>query len=109
MSQKIKYATIIFPNHVYDEIQLLQNKLSCKDNKIWSVSNTINLLLRFCLHEENDLIYAQNYSFLRGYMYEKESFLEDFTLSVFRSTCLTDTDRQYFKKKIFSHNCLVRN
>jgi hypothetical protein len=108
VSQKIKYATIIFPNHVYDEIQLLQKKLSRKDNKIWSVSNTINLLLRFCLHEENDLIYAQNYSFLRGYMYEKESFLEDFTLSVFRSTCLKDYDRQSFKK-IFSHNCLLRN
>ena len=69
MAQKIQYATIIFPDHVYEEIQLLQKELSYKYNKIWSISNTINLLLRFCLHEENDVIYVQNYSFLREYTY----------------------------------------
>lgn len=79
MSQ-IKYATIIFPDHVYDEIELLQKELSYKDNKIWSVSNTIKLLLRLYL-EENDLIYTQH-SFLKEYMYKRESFLEDFMSSV---------------------------
>lgn len=82
MSQ-IKYATIIFPDHVYDEIELLQKELSCKDNKIWSVSNTIKILLRLCL-EENDLIYAQ-YTFLKEYIFERESFLEDFMSSVLMS------------------------
>lgn len=83
MSQKIHYATIIFPDHVYDEIQLLQKELSYKDHKIWSFSETIKLLLQFCL-EEKDLIYVQ-YSFLREYMHERESFLEDFMSSVFMS------------------------
>ena len=96
MAQNIQYATIIFPDHVYEEIQLLQKELSYKDNKIWSISNTINLLLRFCLHEENDVIYVQNYSFLREYTYGKESFLKDCTLSVLRSTYATDYDRQSF-------------
>ena len=90
MAQKIQYATIIFPDHVYEEIQLLQKELSHKDDKIWNISDTINLLLRFCLHEENDVIYAQNYSFLREYMYGKESFVKDCTLSVLRSTYVTD-------------------
>jgi len=88
MSQKIQYATIILSDHVYDEIQLLLKELSSKDNRIWSISNVINLLLRFCLHEENDLIYARNFPFLREYLSGKESFLEDFTSNVFRSTCL---------------------
>ena len=96
MSQKTQYATIIFPDHVYEEIKLLQKELSHKDNKIWDISSTIKLLLRFCLHEENDLIYAQDYSFLREYMYEKESFVKDFTSSVCMSTCVTDYDRQSF-------------
>jgi hypothetical protein len=78
MAQKIRYVEIIFPDHIYDEIQLLQKELSYKDGKVWSVSSTINLLLRFCLHEEN-MIYAQNASFLSDYMYAKESFLEDFS------------------------------
>ena len=84
MAQKIQYATIIFPDHVYDEIQLLQKELSHKDDKIWNISDTTKLLLQFCL-EENDLIYAQNYSFLREYTYGKESFLKDFTSSVLMS------------------------
>ena len=83
MSQ-IQYVTIIFPDHVYEEIQLLQKELSYKDNKNWSASDTIKLLLQFCF-EENDVIYAQNYSFLREHIYEKESFLEDFMSTVLRS------------------------
>jgi len=95
MSQ-IKYATIIFPDHVYEEIQVLQKELSHKDNKIWDISSTIKLLLRFCIQEENDLIYAQNYSFLREHMCRKESFVRDFTSSVLMSACLTNYDRQSF-------------
>ena len=85
MSQKIHYVGIIFPDHIYDEIQLLQKELTCKDERVWSLSSTINLLLRFCLHEENNVIYAQNASFLRDYLYEKESFLEDFISRIFMS------------------------
>jgi len=95
MSQKIHYATIIFPDHVYDEIQLLQKELSHKDHKIWSFSDTIKLLLQFCL-EENDSNYTQSYSFLREHMCKRKSFLDDFTSSVFMSTHLTNFDRQYF-------------
>ena len=54
MSQKIHYASIILPDSIHDEIQLLQKKLSNKDNKMWSFSNTFNLLLRYSLDEEND-------------------------------------------------------
>ena len=57
MAQKIQYATIIFPDHVYDEIQLLQKELSHKDNKVWDISSIIKSLLQFCL-EGNDLIYT---------------------------------------------------
>lgn len=89
MSQKIQCATVIFPDHVYEEIQLLQKELSHKDDKIWNISDTTKLLLQFCL-EENDGVYAQNYSFLREYTYEKESFLKDFTSSVLRSIYVTD-------------------
>lgn len=85
MSQKIKYMDIIFSDHIYDKIYLLQKELSHKDSKVWSISSTINLLLRFCLHEENSVIYAQNASFLRDYLYAKESFLEDFTSRIFMS------------------------
>ena len=85
MSQKIHYVGIIFPDHIYDEIQLLQKELTCKDERVWSLSSTINLLLRFCLHEENDVIYAQNASFLSDYLYAKESFLEEFSSRVFMS------------------------
>jgi hypothetical protein len=85
LSQKIQYKTIIFPEHVYDEIQKLRVELSRKDRKTYSISNTINLLLRFCFDEGNCFIFAQDYSFFRDYMYEKESFLEDFISSVFIS------------------------
>src|SRR3989338_9101894 len=85
MTQEISYVEIIFPDHVYEEIQLLQKELFRKDGKIWSVSSTINLLLRFCLHEENNVIYAQNASFLRDYLYAKESFLEDFISRIIMS------------------------
>ena len=85
MSQKIQYVEIIFPDHIYDEIQLLQKELSRRDDRVWSVSSTINLLLRFCLHEENNVIYAQNASFLSDYLYAKESFLEEFSSRVFMS------------------------
>lgn len=83
MSQK-QYTTIIFPDHIYDEIRLLQKELSYKDNKIQSLSDTINLLLRFCLEEKN-LIHTQNYLFLMEHMCERESFLKDFTSSVLMS------------------------
>jgi len=85
LSQKIHYKTIIFPDHVYDEIQKLQREL-CRDGKIHSISYTINLLLRFCLDEDNYFIFTQDYSFLRDYMCKKELFLEDFISSVFIST-----------------------
>ena len=85
MSQKIHYASIILPDSIHDEIQLLQKKLSNKDNKMWSFSNTFNLLLRYSLDEENDFVYAHNYSFLVEYLKGKESFLKDFTTSVLRS------------------------
>jgi hypothetical protein len=75
---------IIFPDYIYEEIQLLQKELSHKDGRVWSISSTVNLLLRFCLHEEN-AIYAQNASFLRDYLYAKESLLEDFTSRIFMS------------------------
>ena len=83
MSQ-IQEVTVIFPDHVYDEIQLLQKELSCRDGKMWSISDTINLLLEFCL-EERDLVHTQHYLFLIEYMYERESFFKEFTSSVFRS------------------------
>ena len=89
MSQ-IQYARIVLPDHVYEEIQLLQKELSHKDDKIWSISDTIKILLRFCLEE---LIDAQIDSFLREYMCKKEAFLEDFTSSVFMSTVI-DYDSQ---------------
>ena len=85
MAQKIHYVKIIFSDHIYDEIELLQKELFYKDGRVWSVSSTINLLLRFCLHEENNIIYAQNASFLKDYLYEKESFLEDFISRIFMS------------------------
>ena len=84
MSQKIKYMDIIFPDYIYDEIQSLQKELSHKDSRVWSISSTVNLLLRFCLHEDG-VIYDQNASFLRDYLYAKESFLEDFTSRIFMS------------------------
>ena len=90
MSQ-IKYATIIFPDHVYEEIQLLQRELSYKDDKIQSISDTIKILLQFCLDE---FIGARIDSFLREYLCKKEAFLEDFTSSVFRSTFVIDYDLQ---------------
>lgn len=84
MIQK-NYATVIFPDHVYDEILLLKKELSCRYERLWSLSDTINLLIRFSFHEKNDLVYDQNYSFLNRYMDGKESFLQDFTLNVLRS------------------------
>ena len=84
MSQKIKYMDIIFPDYIYDEIQSLQKELSHKDSRVWSISSTVNLLLRFCLHEDG-VIYDQNASFLRDYLYAKESFLEDFTSRIIMS------------------------
>ena len=89
MSQ-IQHYTIILPDHVYDEIQLLQKELSYKDDKTWNISDTINLLLRFCYGEENDFKCDKNYSFLIQHTYKKESFLEDFTSSVLRSTYLVN-------------------
>lgn len=85
MAQKIQYVEIIFSDHIYDEIQLLQKELFYKDGRVWSISSTVNLLLRFCLHEENNVIYAQNASFLSDYLYAKESFLEDFISRIFIS------------------------
>jgi hypothetical protein len=90
MSQ-IQYATIIFPDHVYEEIQLLQKELSHKDDKILDISDTIKILLRFCL---GDLVDSQIDSFLREYMCKKETFLENFTTSVFMSTRVIDYDSQ---------------
>jgi hypothetical protein len=84
---QIQYAEIILPDNIYDEIRLLQKKLSHKDNKVWSFSNTVNLLLRYSLCEENGLIYTQ-YQFLREYLCERGSFLEDFTTGICRSACL---------------------
>jgi len=84
MSQKIKYMEIILPDHIYEEIQSLQKELSHKDGIVWSISSTIDLLLRFCLHEDN-VIYARNASFLRDYLDAKESFLEDFISRILMS------------------------
>lgn len=105
MSQKIQYATVIFPDHVYEEIQLLQKELSHKDDKIWNISDTTKLLLQFCL-EENDGVYAQNYSFLREYTYEKESFLKDFTSSVLRSIYVTDYETIFWLGDVWSTGTL---
>lgn len=85
MSQKIHYASIILSENIYAEVELLQKKLSDKDNKIWSFSNTVNLLLRYSFHEENCFVYAQNHSFLDDYLVGKESFLKDFSTNVLRS------------------------
>jgi len=85
LSQKIQYKTIIFPDHVYAEIQKLQRELSYKDGKTHSITNTINLLLRFCIDKENYLIFVQDYPFLRDYLYGKKSFLDEFISSVFIS------------------------
>lgn len=85
MAQKIQYVEIIFSDHIYDEIKLLQKELSHKDGRVWSISSTINLLLRFCVYEKNNVIYAQNYLFLKDYLYAKEAFLKDFTSRVFMS------------------------
>ncbi len=84
MSQK-KLATVILPDYVYHKIKFFQKELSYKDNKEWSISDTVNLLLKFCLYEENDLIYTQDYSFFKEFTYGKESFLQDFTSNVLRS------------------------
>jgi hypothetical protein len=83
--QKIRYRTIIFPDHVYAEIQKLQKELSYKDGKTPSITNMINLLLRFCIDKENYLIFVQDNPFLRDYLHEKKSFLDDFISSVFIS------------------------
>jgi len=81
---QIQFKTIIFSENVYDEIQKLQREL-CKGGKIYSISNTVNLLLKFCMYEENDIIFAQDHLFLRNYLNEKELFLKDFISSVFMS------------------------
>ena len=86
MSKKIYCRTIIFSNPIYDEIKLLQKELTNKDGKTWSISSTVNLLLRFYLCEENDLFYAQNVSFLRDFMQGKELFLEEFISRILIST-----------------------
>lgn len=80
---------VILSDYIYEEIQLLQKELSHKDGIVWSISSTVDLLLRFCLHEDS-VIYAQNASFLRDYLYAKESFLEDFISRVFMSAQLAD-------------------
>ena len=85
LSQKIQYRTIIFPDHVYVEIQKLQKELSYKDGKTHNITNTINLLLRFCIDKENYLIFVQDNPFLRDYLHEKKSFLDEFISCVFRS------------------------
>jgi hypothetical protein len=85
LSEKIQYKTIILPDHIYAEIQKLQKELSYKDGKIHSITNTINLLLRSCIDKENYLIFVQDYSFLRSYLDEKKSFLDEFISSVFIS------------------------
>ena len=74
LSQKIQYRTIIFPYHVYAETQKLQRELSYKDGKTHSITNTINLLLRFCIDKENYLIFVQDYPFLRDYLDGKNIF-----------------------------------
>ena len=86
LSQKIQYRTIIFPDHVYAEIQKLQKELSHKDGKTHSITDTINLLLRFCIDKENCLIFVQDNPFIRDYLHEKKSFLDDFISSVFISS-----------------------
>jgi hypothetical protein len=85
LSEKIQYKTIILPDHIYAEIQKLQRELSYKDDKIHSITDTINLLLRFCIDKENYLIFVQDYPFLRSYLDEKKSFLDEFISSVFIS------------------------
>jgi len=79
MSKKRQYREIIFPDHMYEEIQLLQKELSVKEGKVWSVSSTVNRLLRFCLYENMD---AQKDSFLKDYLRGKKPFLDEFITRV---------------------------
>ncbi|MFB5637317.1 MAG: hypothetical protein ACE5RF_02810 [Nitrosarchaeum sp.] len=85
MSRKVSYVEITFPDNIYAELELLQKALSLKDGKSWSISDTVNLLLRFSLSEKNDPIYEKNLLFLFDYLYTKEHFLNDFLLTVLMS------------------------
>ena len=78
MAMKIVYHTVIFQDFVFEEIHKLQNELSQIDGKIWSISNVINLLLKFYFEENNNPIYAQKTSFLKKYLIGKELFLNQF-------------------------------
>jgi hypothetical protein len=85
MSRKIIYCTVIFQDFVFEEIQNLQDELSQRDGKIWSVSNVINLLLRFYFDDKNDPIYIQKFSFLKNYLDKKELFFKKFISCVLTS------------------------
>jgi len=75
MTLKIYHREIILPDHIYYEIQLLQKELSIRDGKIWSISDTLYLLIQFYLQEE--IINTQKISFLKDYLHEKEPFLDE--------------------------------
>jgi uncharacterized membrane-anchored protein YjiN (DUF445 family) len=86
MSKKIVYHTVILQDFVFEEIHRLQEELSQRDGKFWSISNVINLLLGFCFEEKHDPNYIQKISFLKNYLMEKELFLNTFVSNVLISS-----------------------
>ena len=86
MTKKALYHTIILPDSVFTEIKLLQNELSKIDDTIWTLSDVINLLLRFTFDQKHGPIYNQKEVFLKEYLYGKELFLEKFSKYVCMST-----------------------
>lgn len=86
MLEKIIYQTIIFQDSIFEEIRRLQNKLSQRDGKIWSISNVINLLLKFYFNDKNNPIYAQKFKFLESEFFRNELFLDEFISNVLMSS-----------------------
>ena len=84
MQKKIHHRTIILSDRIFEQIQLLQKELSKRDGHMWDVSETASLLVQFCVNGI-DMTCRQDYSFLLGYISEKEPFLKEFCLRVYMS------------------------
>lgn len=80
-----QYCTIIIPDYLHKEIQKFQIYLSIQTKSQWTFSETINLLLSFCLDDLFFNLKNERFELIRKHFEGKESLLEELASCTIRS------------------------
>ncbi len=91
MADKIQNCASMVPEYVYEEIKNLQNNLSLRDEKLWTLSDTFNLLLHYVWDDEIECeLKKSDLNFLKSYFEDKGSILDEFISYMLISSRIDD-------------------